>query len=80
MLAKAREKKPILEGFVAMTAPLFVMVICSITILVLMTTGALQSGLQSTNMCVWAFEKGLQSKIGNYVVIISLIFLVLHLC
>ena len=56
----AREKKPILEGFVAMTAPFFVMIICSMTILVLMITNAWREpNLESTNMCVWAFSKGI---------------------
>jgi AGCS family alanine or glycine:cation symporter len=70
----AREKNSILEGFVAMIAPLVVMIVCSITILVLIVTDAwTNSGMKSTNMCVWAFKKGLSSNLGEYVVIISLI-------
>jgi AGCS family alanine or glycine:cation symporter len=71
----AREKKPVLEGFVAMTAPLFVIIICTMTVLVLMVTDAwVKSGLESTNMCAWAFEKGLSSKIGVYIIIVALLF------
>jgi len=71
----AREKKPILEGFVAMTAPLFVLIICTLTILVLLVTKAnTDSGLESTNMCAWAFTQGLGSVLGKYITIISLFF------
>jgi alanine or glycine:cation symporter, AGCS family len=71
----AREKKPVLEGCVAMTAPLFVMIICSMTVLVLMVTDAWQvSGMESTNMCAWAFEKGMDTKVGGYIIMVSLLF------
>ncbi len=71
----AREKNPHLEGFVAMTAPLFVMIICTLTVLVLIVTNAWEvKGLESTNMCAWAFEKGLSTRFGNYIIIVSLLF------
>lgn len=72
--SSARCKNPIYEGMVGMIAPFIVMVICTATALVLMVTGAwTESGEFSTNMCTWAFQKGLGHKIGNYVVLVSLI-------
>lgn len=70
----AKCKEPILEGIVAMIAPFIVMVICSVTALVLIVTQAsILSGAKSTNMCTWAFHKGLNHPIGEYIVIFSLI-------
>ncbi len=70
----ARCKEPLHEGIVGMIAPFIVMIICTITALVLIVTDAWQiSGEVSTNMCTWAFERGLQHVIGKHVVIISLI-------
>lgn len=72
--SSTRTKSPVVEGVVAMVPPLVVMVICSITTLVLMVTGAWKvEGLQSTNMCTYAFEQGLGTKWGTYVVFISLL-------
>lgn len=72
--SSARTKSPVIEGVVAMVAPLVVMVVCTITGLVLIVTNAWTDSHQlSTNMCTWAFEKGLGSSIGAYVVIVSLI-------
>lgn len=71
--AGARCKDPFLEGVVGMIAPFIVMIICTITTLVLIVTGAWQtSGEFSTNMCTWAFETGLGHVIGKYIVIVSL--------
>lgn len=71
--AGARCDKPIYEGIVGMVAPFIVMFICTITALVLIITGAwTDSGELSTNMCTWAFEKGIGSEIGTYIVIGSL--------
>ncbi|MCH9632584.1 MAG: Amino-acid carrier protein AlsT [Chlamydiae bacterium] len=71
--AGARCKNPFLEGVVGMIAPFIVMIICTITALVLIVTGAWQtSGEFSTNMCTWAFETGLGHVIGKYIVIVSL--------
>ncbi len=72
--SSTRTKSPVVEGVVAMVPPLVVMVICTITTLVLMVTGAWQvEGLRSTNMCTYAFEQGIGEKWGTYVVLISLI-------
>lgn len=71
----AKEQNPVSEGLVALTAPLFVLIICTMTFLVLLVTNAwTDSGMESTNMCVWAFENGLSSKWGGYIIILSLFF------
>ncbi len=51
-----------------------VMIVCTMTGLVLLVTGAWQvPSLQSTNMVTHAFTTGLNSSIGGYIVIVSLI-------
>lgn len=71
----ARCKNPLLEGMVAMVAPIVVMLICTVTGLVLLVTQApTLSGEMSTNMCTWAFTQGLKGHpIGAWVVVISLV-------
>ncbi len=72
--ASARSKNPVLDGLATLIAPVMVMVVCTATGLVLLITGAWQvPGLQSTNMVTHAFSAGLDSSIGGYIVIISLI-------
>lgn len=69
-----KSKSPITEGIIGMIAPLVVMIICTITALVLIVTGAWQtSGEISTNMCTWAFQHGLSHVVGKYIVIFSLV-------
>lgn len=71
----AKEENPIMEGLVAVVAPFFVMIICTMTFLILIVTNAWQdSGMESTNMCVWAFEKGLSSSWGGYTIVVTLFF------
>lgn len=70
----AKTKNPVVEGIVAMVAPMVVMVICTITGLVLIITGAWQQpGLESTTMCTWAFEQGIGHWMGSHLVIASLL-------
>lgn len=72
--SSARTKNPKTEGLVAMTAPVVVMIVCTITVLVLIVTGAWQvPGLHSTNMCTWAFREGLAPGIGEMIIIVSLL-------
>jgi alanine or glycine:cation symporter, AGCS family len=72
--SSAKTKNPVVEGIVAMVAPIVVMVICTLTGLVLIITGAwLQPDLESTNMCTWAFEQGIGHWFGAHLVIISLV-------
>jgi len=71
--AGAKTKSPVDEGLVGMIAPLVVMVVCTITGLVLIVTDAWQvEGMQSTNMCALAFQRGLGHDMAKYVVIVSL--------
>jgi len=72
--ASARSKNPVLDGLATLIAPVMVMIVCTATGLVLLVTGAWQvPGLQSTNMVTHAFTTGLNSSIGGYIVIMSLI-------
>lgn len=72
--SSARTTHSVIDGIVTLIAPFLVMVVCTVTGLVLIVTDAWQMvGLKSTNMCTFAFEKGLGSKLGVYVVIISLL-------
>lgn len=70
----AKTHNPKEEGIVAITAPFFVMAICTITTLVLIITGAwTKPSLESSNMCVWAFEQGTESYFGGWIVLTSLV-------
>lgn len=72
--SSARTEHPVVDGLVSLVAPFMVMIVCTMTGLVLLTTGAWeQTGLQSTNMVTYAFSAGLGHQIGEYVVIIALV-------
>ncbi|MBA2369523.1 MAG: sodium:alanine symporter family protein [Candidatus Protochlamydia sp.] len=72
--SSARTASPIIDGVATLVAPFLVMIVCTTTGLVLLVTGAWQvPGLQSTNMVTHAFEVGLGSSIGSYIVIVCLI-------
>ncbi len=72
--SSARTEHPVADGLVSLVAPFMVMVVCTMTGLVLLTTGAWeQTGLQSTNMVTYAFTLGLGHQLGEYIVIISLV-------
>ena len=63
----------VVNGIITLVAPVLVMIVCSTTGLVLIVTGAwLEPGLASTNMVTYAFQKGLGSTLGEYVVMIAL--------
>ncbi len=70
--ANARSQNPVLDGVVTLVAPFLVMTVCTMTGLVLIVTGACDVGLKSTDMVTYAFETGLQSSFGFYVVMVSL--------
>lgn len=71
--SSADTKNPVINGIVTLVAPFLVMIVCTATGLVLLVTGAWQQPeLHSTNMVTYAFEQGLQGKIGFYVVMVSL--------
>jgi alanine or glycine:cation symporter, AGCS family len=72
--SNVRSEHPVMDGISTLVAPLMVMIVCTATGLVLILTGAwLEPGLQSTNMVMYAFSKGLGTPIGGYIVIASLI-------
>lgn len=72
--SSARTEHPVVDGLVSLIAPFFVMIVCTMTGLVLLTTGAWeQVGLQSTNMVTYAFSSGLGHQLGEYIVIFSLV-------
>lgn len=72
--AGARSDNPVTDGLVTLVAPFCVMLVCTMTGLVLLVTGAWQqTGLQSTNMVTFAFQEGLGSFGGAAIVIISLL-------
>jgi AGCS family alanine or glycine:cation symporter len=71
--SSAKDTHPAINGLVALVAPFLVMIVCTLTGLVLITTGAWQTGgLQSTNICTYAFTSGLGSQAGFYIVMLSL--------
>ncbi len=49
-------------------------VVCTITALVLLVTGAWQAGLEGAAMTVEAFNRGLPGNMGQYIVTVGLIF------
>jgi alanine or glycine:cation symporter, AGCS family len=59
----ACSKHPVIDGIATLVAPFMVMLVCTVTFLVLMVTGAyLVPDLQSTNMVLFGFSKVL----GNW--------------
>lgn len=71
--ANAKTSHPVIDGVVALVAPLIVMVVCTTTALLLMVTGAYtHETLHSTNMVVYAFQKGVGGWLGTGVVTLSL--------
>lgn len=72
--AGSRTKDPVLVGIVALVSPFMVMIVCTTTALVLITTGAFgHLDLKSTNMVAYAFEQGVGKPLGSIVVIIALV-------
>lgn len=72
--SEARTKSATEEAVVAMVAPWIVMIVCSITGLVLLVTGAYQQmGLESTGMCTWAFRQGIGAAWAPHLVSVTLL-------
>ena len=72
--SSAKTEHPVLDGVVTLITPFLVMIVCTMTGLVLIVTGAWQQpDLQSTNMVTYAFKEGLQSDLGVYIVILALV-------
>lgn len=71
--AGARSKDIVMNGVATLVAPFLVMVICSMTGLILVVTGACdQVGLASTNMVVFAFSRVFGEVGGMMIVLVSL--------
>ncbi len=71
--AGTRVKDPVINGVITLLPPFLVMVICSMTGLVLLVTGAaMESGLESTNMVVFAFQSVFGKGMGMAIVMLSL--------
>jgi AGCS family alanine or glycine:cation symporter len=72
--AAVKTNEPVREGTVAMLGPLIdTLIICTITALVILVTGAHQSDFDGGAMTAHAFEKGLYGY-GQYLVGIGLMF------
>ena len=71
--AGARSRHHVIDGAVALVAPLLVMIVCTITALVLIVTGSDKVGLQSTQMVVHAFQQGLGFVWGSAIVNVALL-------
>ena len=70
----ARTKEPVREGLVAMLGPFIdTIVICTMTALVIILTGAFTSGATGSDLTAKAFNIGLPGP-GGYIVAIGIIF------
>jgi len=70
----ARTKEPVREGLVAMLGPFIdTLVICTVTGLVIILTGAYKAGLTGADLTARAFNLGMPGP-GGYIVAIGLIF------
>lgn len=73
----ARTDEPVREGLVAMLEPFIdTLVICSMTALVIISTGVWNNGQTSSPLTVTAFKTGLKAApmIGEYIVTFGLVF------
>lgn len=62
------------QGLISILSPLVVMIVCTVTGLVLMTTGADRLALSSTSMCMEAFRIGFDSVFAGHIVSVTLFF------
>lgn len=63
------------QGLISTLSPVIVMVVCSLTGLVLMVTQAWQvPGLESTNICIEAFQRGLGIPFAGHIITVTLFF------
>jgi AGCS family alanine or glycine:cation symporter len=70
----AQTREPVREGLVAMLGPFIdTIVICTMTALVIVVTGAYTQGLSGAELTAHGFNEGLQGK-GGYIVTIGIIF------
>lgn len=75
--AAAKENEPVREGLVAMMGPFIdTLVICTLTALVIVVSGAWSSGLNGATLTAKAFNSSMQAR-GDFVVGFGLIFFAL---
>ncbi|WP_201456372.1 sodium:alanine symporter family protein [Chlamydia sp. 17-3921] len=67
----SQSKNPVVDGLVTLLPPIIVMVVCSITMLVLLVSGAYNSGIQGTLMVMHAFKSSMGS-LGGIIVIVAM--------
>ena len=68
-----RPDNAFVQGMIGIIAPIIVMLICMITGTVLLVTGAWQiQDMESTNVCIKAFQIGLGHRYASYIVILTL--------
>lgn len=63
------------QGLISTLSPFVVMLVCTLTGLVLIMTGTWQSStLESTNLCIEAFKRGLSFDFAGHIITITLFF------
>lgn len=73
-------KKPLYQvaltqGLISTLSPFIVMLVCTLTGLVLLMTGAWRAaGLESTNLCIEAFRRGFSHHEAGHIITITLFF------
>lgn len=73
----ARTREPVREGLVAMLGPFIdTIIVCTMTALIIVLTGAFESGLTGADLTANAFNIGLPGP-GGYIVAIGIIFFAL---
>ncbi|EPP38726.1 amino acid carrier family protein [Chlamydia avium] len=70
----SRSNNPVMDGLVTLLPPLIVSTVCSITMLVLLVSGAYTSGREGTLMVLHAFTSSLGSLGGGIVIIAMTLF------
>ncbi len=69
----AKTKEPVRQGVISMLGPFIdTLVICTMTALVILTSGVWQSGLSGSDLTAAAFNSGLP-EIGGYIVTIGIV-------
>lgn len=69
-----KEQGAIQQGLVSIIAPIIVLCICTVTGLVLIVTGTWSDPhLQSTNLCIKAFNVGIKEGVGSIIVTLTLL-------
>jgi AGCS family alanine or glycine:cation symporter len=63
------------QGLISTLSPLIVMLVCTLTGLVLIMTNTwLVPGLESTNLCIEAFKRGLSMDFAGHIITVTLFF------